>query len=407
MIKKLKNIDFLLEILIAIDAFLSITPYLLWETYKYFTFFDILKKIIEILICIVFLFRKKIHVEKYGIGICLSFVCVYLYYHLDSYTFSIGLGTIMQLIIISIFLVLPNSNKKNIFKYFLKIFSYSLLMGILFSILNIIGLNIKSDFIEPISSIKVNTYQHYRHYFGCVFREKINYSPKFKLLCGMFDEPGSVGTISALLLCAIKFDIKKYKETIILIIAGIMSMSTAFFVMAFIAIMYYLIKSKNIKKIFIGILIIMTIFLLIFIFRNNSIVNQYIINKFFGKYTLLHNNRTSKEFDIIFKDFLEGNKIFFGCGNGNPIFDTVDAASYKVLIFNIGFVGFFILIGWFVFWGIKQSNKNYNCLFLLFIFLLSIYQRPWVLYLYYIVILFGGFEIIKDEKKKQINKKDL
>lgn len=402
MIHKIKDKESFLEILYALEAFFSITPYIFWQTYQYSSFFNILKKIVELLIFLLFFCRKKIYVIRNKTAIFLSFMVIFLYYNLNTYIpFSIGIGTIIQCFLMAIFLILPNENKKNIFKYFLYIFSVSLIMGMFFSIINVIGIDIKADFIESISDIKINTNQHYRHYFGCVFREKTYYSPPYKLLCGMFDEPGTVGTISALLLSATQYNMKKYKINYILLIAGIMSMSIAFLVITFIYIIYYLVKIKKIKQLIFLIIMILISFMVIYTLRDNEILYEYIGNRIFGDYTLLHNNRTSEEFDVIYKQFLLSNNIFFGNGNNNPIFNSVDAASYKVLIFNVGFLGFFMIVGWFLYWGIKQSNKNSKCLYLLAIFLLSIYQRPWILYLFYIVILFGGIEFIKNEDTKR------
>lgn len=398
--EKIKDRNFLINFLFAVEAFLSINPYILWETYNYYKYFDIIKKGIEILLIILIISKGKIKIDPKSGPVCLSFCIVYLYYTFNTYDHKINveLGMIMKLIIISLFFTLPTENKKSVFRIFLNIFAISLVPAIIYNLFNIIGIQIKCDYIQSTQAIKNFIEQHYKHYFGCVFRESIYYSPRIKQLCGMYDEPGLVGTISALLLCACKFDFKRYKSLIIILIGGCMSMSLAFFMLCAIYYIYYCFSIKNKKQLNRIILVVLLFLSVIFVLRDNPVFKEKVIERFSLSY-LTNNNRVSDEFAKEFEKFLSGNNIFFGLGNGNPIFDTVDAASYKVLIYNIGIIGFLLLIGWFLYWGIVYSQKNKSSLIFALIFLISIYQRPWIIYMYYILIYFGGIEISKEEKE--------
>lgn len=391
-----------LNSLMAIEAFCSINPFIFWETYSNYFIFDILKKIIEILICIDFFIIREKHITKRNIFVVFSFIIVFLYYSFNNYgdIFSISLGFIMKLLLIAIFLIQEDENKIKILDKFVKMFGISLIPSILFCLLNLLNIDLKFDIIKSTSAIKNLYNQHYKHYFGCVFRENIYYSPRFKQICGMFDEPGLVGTISALILCVYDFKFHKNKILYVILTAGILSMSLAFILLVLIYISLKIIlvrKAKNILKIFFAAIIC---FVVLFLLRNNAIIQEKIISRLSISY-LMNNNRTSDEFDIIYDEYLKTGKIFFGNGNNNPIFDTIDASSYKILIYNFGIVGFILVVGWFLFWGIKLSRNKRDNICLVLIFMLSIYQRPWIMYMYFILLYFAG--IAKKLKEEKIN----
>ena len=382
-------------VLMALDAFFSIGPYLIWESFMYYRIFDIFKMAIEIGAISLFIYIKKRRIRVEYFYFAGSFIALYLFYVLDAYpgTLSIHVGTITKGLLILIFLISDRDTKKEVFCFFSLIFAISIIPGIIFDFLSIIGVSIPGNFIESTQEIKVVAGQHYKHYFGCVFRENIYYSPRFKQLCGMLDEPGALGTTAALLLCGEKFELYKKKHLMIVLVGGMLTMSLAFYLIIFIFIISHQIKDKKISK---KKLAIMAFFCaLLIMLWNNSIFNEYIVRRLsFVK--LVNNNRTSDEFDYIYRSFInDANsniKLLFGNGNDNPVFHSVDASSYKVIIYNMGVFGFLFIITWFVYWGLKFSKKRSDPIILLVIFIISIYQRPWIMYLYSMVLLFGGIE---------------
>lgn len=385
-----------IEILLALECILSMQPFMLWETYNYYRFFDIAKMVIELLILAIFALGLKSKIKKTYLACSISFAGIYIYYCFDSYygLSSIGLGTIMKLFMIVVFLMLPNESKKNVFEYFLKFFAISLIPAMIFFLLNALGFNLPSEVIESTQEIKINSSQQYRHYFGCVFRENIYNITRIKQLCGIYDEPGLAGTTAALLLVANKFNFQKNKMNWVLVIGGIMTMSLAFFMICAIYYVAFLFFTKDKKKLYtiLGVGVATTVLLMVL--NNNDIFQRNVLARL-SIDMLFNNNRTSEAFDALFGAFINSNNIWFGYGNGNPIFNTVDASSYKVLLFNFGIIGFVLIVGWFAFWGYSKSRKNIDALILATVFILSIYQRPWIMYLYMVVILLGGIECLK------------
>lgn len=401
----MKRFSFLnkLEFLFALDAFFTIGPYLLWETYSAYRIFDVIKMLLEIYIVLRTLLSINKKISKSSFICAVNFLVVYIYYVVDAYggTIQIGLGTIMKAIIIILFILLSTEQKAHVFLYFSKIFAVSLIPAIFFSVLCILDINPSGDFIETTQEIKSLYNQHYLHFPGCVFRENIYYSPRFKQLCGMFDEPGMVGTLCSLILIANSFSLKKDTFLIPILVAGVLSMSFAFYLILAIYAVIKVITTKRVTKR--ASIVVACIVVIIFLFRNNPILDKFVFSRF-SLVNLVNNNRTSVEFDYLFESFFkEGNHLLFGYGNNNPIFDTVDVSSYKLIIYNMGILGFLIYVGWFLNWGIKYASTNKNAMVLLICFMASIYQRPFVLYLYYIVILFGGASYCLINRKRNFN----
>ena len=120
------------------------------------------------------------------------------------------------------------------------------------------------------------------------------------------------------------------------------------------------------------------------------------------------NNRSSNVVDITFeKMYKDGSNSLFGYGSGyTKYLDETGTSSYKGFIIDFGFVGAFI------FWGLLftaaylQIRRSYNkkTLYLFVIcFFMSIYQRPNVFAVNYLLVLFGGLLFLDSSFNKVIN----
>lgn len=396
------NKQTMFERIIAIDSVLSLNPYFIWGSYSFNAYFNMLKMIVEVAILLIFLQRSRNKIKIIAIGIIVSFIITYSFYTLDAYSgqANIGLGTFSKCIVICVFLALSDESKKNVFRYFRTFFAISLIPGIFFLVCRMIGIPFSSDIIQSTQEIKVLNNQQYRHFFGCVFRENIYYTPRFMQLCGIYDEPGLVGTVAALLLCADQYTIQKNKTNIILLIGGFLSASLAFVLLTVAYLILKLLINRSYKQLcsMLGILLLAITVILILdkieIFHNNVIARL-------SWDRLINNNRESTEFVDIFNDFVKSNNLWFGHGRNNPIFGKVDASSYRVLLYNFGIVGFTLIIGWFAYWGIKYSHACKTSIIFYIVFILSIYQRPWIMNLYCIVLMIGGVINARDISEDQ------
>lgn len=208
----------------------------------------------------------------------------------------------------------------------------------------------------------------------------------FYRLTGPFDEPGVVGTISALILAADRYSFRK-KANIILFIAGTLSISLAFYFITFI---YYFIISMKRPRI----LFFLTLFLigLISVANYNETIKRYTIDRVsVSDGRLSGDNRSSIGLEFSFKKWSEstGSVLFFG------VRDDVSSgeSSYKQIPIKAGLIGVVVFLSIFLFTlvtSIQIKTINMYLLVFIFLFFISIYQRPDVVHAAFYFIFISG-----------------
>ncbi len=224
----------------------------------------------------------------------------------------------------------------------------------------------------------------YRNYFNlAIFNDySIYLAGPFKVLrlCGMFEEPGMLGTYAGILLAFdyIFFPKKKIRK-IILVTYGFLSLSMAFFVfLTFIFL--YLLHNKSVK-----IIIIAVVFILLIVFFlptelkdvfKSAVAERFFIDReslrFVGdnRYILYHGR---------FQDYIKYDantfQLLFGNGKGTNI-KEIRFASYARYIYESGYIGFLIMITFLAYFLIYRPIKynKINILLLTILPVLSIYQ---------------------------------
>lgn len=400
-----------MAILWAIFAIYTIDPFFTWETYSYSTYFNLFKYLIQIVLCcyIVFSFltKKSIKSQSASILVFALFMIQFLYRTLDTSdgTVQISFGIICTVIITCAFIFMEDDQRSMIFSFFIVIFALSLLPGIVVSIAKIVHISLPYSFIESAESIKVNSHLHYRYTFFSVILENEWWPEGYRKLCGMYDEPGRVGTIAGMLLPALTFTsknrIKKY-AAIVIVLGGLMSLSVAFYVLlsCFVIIKLFENKKITLKKFIYGILgIVAGIGVLIYLALNSETFQKQILSRFTVAGIITNNNRVSNAFEMIYSNFLKSNDKWFGVGSGNTAIRTVDAAGYQIVVYTYGIIGFLLIVIWIFIMGIIFSKRNRKAIIMTIFFLMSFYQRGWIFPFYHIVILCGGISsILLDEQ---------
>jgi hypothetical protein len=201
----------------------------------------------------------------------------------------------------------------------------------------------------------------------------------------IFDEPGYLGTITAFYLITQDLDLKKIPN-LILFIGGVFTLSLAYYIIIipFIVIKFY----KN-PKVFDLIVIVFTLLLVI-----NSFMD--IFNAFFLRQEFVNQRLTSSRGDMstvinnvaVLMDQSYINILF---GNGNSYNAPVRSAdSYKLAgsdIFRLFYqIGIFGVIYLFVF-VVKNVKKDIQGSYFIFIFIFSLFQRPQIFEMIYILLL--------------------
>ena len=127
-------------------------------------------------------------------------------------------------------------------------------------------------------------------------------------------------------------------------------------------------------------------------------MKEYIQDRIFTEDSIIVSNRTKRTFDSEFNRFLKNDTLEVILDmdtkpQSNPLLRG--AFSYKMLIYDYGFLGFLLLILWIAIISIKENKLNKDYLILMSVFLISIYQRPYIFNEYYLVVLFGGYANIR------------
>ena len=181
-------------------------------------------------------------------------------------------------------------------------------------------------------------------------------------------------------------------------LGGIMSFSMTFYVLMF---FYFGVLSvqrrnriKSKKFIYLFLIVVLCLLFLCCMPKFIMFFNEVVINKairfILGKQG--GNNRISSHYWEYFIEMLVmQNKLIFGLGYGAKLLPEFSSASYiGDLVIEYGIIGtFFYSIIPILLFGLNYRNGEKNWLFLI-AFYLSMYQRPQIFNLPYILILLGA-----------------
>jgi len=387
--------------LIAITVITGMKFYFLWEN----------EWILQVLFIITFLFflaRLKIQYQVNDLIVLTFLVLLAIYMSLPKSQgeFDIPFGPLFILVLLS----LTIDKRAKVFKIFSWIFAISFIPGMVVLMLSGIGLDLG---YETLVKESLSNYIIYKKYLGSVFLQ--GYNPGlldtqgniipytgglFNRFCGMFSEPGYVGTIAALLIIADNFNLKKINN-IILLIGGLLTLSLAFFILISIYIIgnfgkyliQFLVKLSIIKKMIFFIFLVLSV---AFVMKNEY-TKRFILSRLrIEEGWIRGDNRASDEFNVHYKQFLNMGfeKKLFGLGNNAHVNTNTDVSSYKGIIYNYGFLGFSLIIGFLLIYGIYFFRKKSGILFML-LFVLSLYQRASFFAITNLTIFFTGLANLK------------
>jgi hypothetical protein len=250
----------------------------------------------------------------------------------------------------------------------------------------------------------------YRVYWGAVFLDHliISYNGyNATRLLGIFDEPGYLGTIIALYLTLNKFKLDSLKNKILLV-AGIMSMSLAFYLLCMI---YFILNSlffNHWRKLF----YMFIVFAVLVTGALNLDLKIPVIERIadYSDDITKIDNREGSQFSYEFERFIQGDEINIFTGMGNAAHTVIKggSSSAKSLLYNyglIGCVGILLLYAFsLVYIGQYQLFLSFrNVVPFICVFLFSIYQRPDVLNpVYFMLFIYGiGKNLHTSEVKLQ------
>lgn len=212
----------------------------------------------------------------------------------------------------------------------------------------------------------------------------------------VFDEPGVVGTLAAIILCGLRFDFSQKRSWVILA-GGLCSWSLAFVILSITGAI--LLKKGGKLKLMILLLVPVVIIAIIFlvgsVLPSNDSAGLLLLYRIanFSEYGV--SSRTDDSLNNYFFEYVNSLRFLFGEGTSffqqRPELLSGQGAIFYVL--EYGLVGMLLLMMIYVAIIRSQIAASLQSYFLLFIFLLSFLQRPhlmtpWQIILFWIILCF-------------------
>lgn len=309
----------------------------------------------------------------------------YVPYDIDIKSLMIGM---MSAIIISVIFIIDDRTIRRILDVMFTLIAGIVTFGLVAHILRF--LNIYE--FPQIALIKTGDDRVYSVFLLHVYEELssgVLVSFRFN---SIFDEPGYLGTITALYLIYQDFDFKK-PINIFLLLGGIFTLSLAFYILTFpFLILKFIKKPRLFELIFFSIIIVLFITQLsglldIFLRRQEFYGGEFSTSRG-GWYDIkdsimfLHNQDF---FHLLFGNGYNAHRVMFIGTNSHGM----DNSSIFRLFFQIGILGVinFIL---FIIYNVKKDKKS---IFFIIAFIFSLYQRPQVFEPIFILLLAANMKL--------------
>lgn len=337
------------------------------------------------LVLYLLLFKSRYFIFNWGVLLLL--IALFTNWFL-GYIHSYGkenFFTIVRVLIILPFCLLKNEIKAQVYVAFKNVLFLMSLLGI------IVYAFYSFNLVAPVSVV-----EFYDNEYVSITYDYANYVVSylavpqigFARLCGLFNEPGMLGTLGALVLVADRLRIDR--KNVVIITACILAFSTAFYAIVFVYILIRGIVERN-KNIFFLVCLFLVLLVILTTIDFYDERFAFFFNRFvFDDGDFAGNNRTTEPFELVWNSIInDSEKLWFGLGRYVP---PLGSSSYKIFIINHGIFGTIMIFLPFVISALKDCNKHVNSYLLLLVFMISIYQRPQVFSIEYFIVLFGGIQ---------------
>ena len=274
------------------------------------------------------------------------------------------------------------------------IFAITLIPAFIIFILLQLGASIPNTLISADTG-KEATGQAYRLYLGVATMLQ-NQGGLLPRLCGIYREPGFVGTVGAFFLLGDKFTFRKWQNAVIFL-ASLCTFSVAFFLLIVLGwVLKALVGAKNKNRATMGIFAVALLVVGYFVFMSlpldpNSQIGELQARLEITDQGLAGDNRMDEYADAAYDSFLQSDlkTVLLGYGNdartvpGTNYSIWQNTHSYKEFVFSFGFLGFGILILFLVlavftkYKNVHGVNKRNILIFLILILCFQVKSGNW------------------------------
>ena len=366
------KVSLLVSLLLGCVFFLYTNPYYVWQERQ-------IRYFIEILGGIIMLCCLDIHDKNSKI----VFIYFFIYY---LYLIFIQESNVVGSLLLLSFLPLPFIDRKILmraFDVFYRIYTLFLLLSIISYFFWMCGVSLPNWNIEPFNELKQYSYTAYP--FLVIPNEALNLI-RFH---GIYEEPGNIGTVCALLLCSRKMDIKDWRMWSILF-GGLLSLSLFFYIIFLIYIVWtlFLNHSKYSYRFLFSIVFLSIVYAC---FKPETILNQAIGERLsYDKQsgTLSGNNRNTESFKRYYSANISVYSPIFYFGSKLTTTDNEHkmivrmkggSASIQSGIVDYGCIAYVWFFTFYILFMTINKMAPKEKLFMSLIIFLTIWQRPFIL----------------------------
>lgn len=375
---------------IAIGAWLMLEPYIVWQT-------NVFQVVFMGFACVIWaagvLYKGSEWKRLDLVSFFLLLLFIFYYYRPGLNNGLNYSGFLIVLFSLSVFFAMTYDLKRKTFYYFRLVFVWSLVPGMFVWFVYAAGIPIDWMVIGELTGEQVLNPQKALMGIGYVVLPGsviLDYwlDSGFPLyqLCAMYDEPGVVGTIAALLLVSDKVDLSK-RVNQVLFLAGVITFSLAFFLML---IIYALMNINKPVLIFIGWGVTLGfIGLLVMPAEYYEQFSSLVIGRLdMSTGSMAGDNRETELLHAYWDRWLNTDIFNLLLGLATVVSGDVGSSWKSIVILKglLGIVGLFLLFSTLL----LRYYAGYASICFSVIFIASVYQRPMVLVLPLIVIFVGG-----------------
>lgn len=389
------------RLIIALVTLHSLHPWFLWTS-------SVLSNLLTILwfcISLFFLQNNGIKSSNFNRDLLTGISILFLELYLIRGTGI--LGTVKTIIIglnyIILLIATSDCQKISLWNNFQKIFAYLLLPSIVAWIFYLGGLRWPSYY---------TTYGQYDFNNYIFFIERTNILNLFNIsrFSSYFLEPGHLGVCLSLIIYINNFNFKN-KTNIIFLLADLLTLSLAGYILLFIGLAFKLLDGKR-KQILLYLIILIALsfgsyFIVQKINNGNNIVNNMIFSRLEinDQGNMSGDNRISKNFEPVYKQVISSNKRYFGIGpqeylkiisNGNY---GGNAGVKEFLVIN-GLFGVLLSFVIYILYSCKSRYSARNSMFFTILYFLSFYSLAYPTWDIFLIILICGLPYFLELKSQ-------
>ena len=363
-------------LLLSLLGLCSLNPFFIWK------FSTELRALVLALLIPLFFLENKIYLWRIMIGFFIGSVGFFYFYLVGNSIF----GCTYSFAFLFLIYQFDKESIVQVYSVFKSLFTLTLIPGLVLWLYHYTTgdfLAFSIGQIEPIlNEIKENKGQVYIVYPLAVVLDHMVSGAGYRFF-GPYDEPGVVGTFSALFLISERLDFKKF-ENLILLVCGALTFSLAFYILVSFAYLFFLLKRP------VYIVPLLALLLLVPIVSKTEIFQERITHRLqISSDGFSGDNRSSEALDSTFNNWIasDASVLFLGVVDYGKTSDS----SWKQIPVRTGILGgfmFLTVLAFFVFRFLRVIDF-YTLIFIM-AFLASIYQRPNVITPAYLILLAAG-----------------